>query len=70
MPSDWQSIETAPKDGTEILAVAGDRKAVVYWDCNLDTWASQEDGLAAHDHWLFTHWMALPDGPEEARDAI
>lgn len=28
----WQPIETAPKDGTRILARIGDEPTVVYWD--------------------------------------
>ncbi len=28
----WQPMETAPKDGTRILARIGDEPTVVYWD--------------------------------------
>lgn len=34
---DWQSMETAPKDGTEIYIEVGG-KCRAYWDDELRTW--------------------------------
>jgi hypothetical protein len=57
----WQPIETAPKDGTEILAVRlGGGCDVVEWvDWKPGWW----NGDVAHDADFFTHWMPLPEPP-------
>lgn len=62
----WQPIETAPKDGTEILTY---RKA----GCQaVAAWFSQADTYAGHPGWCvtdgmglldITHWMPLPSPP-------
>lgn len=66
---EWQPIETAPKDGTRVLAVCA---VAQYPKCNI-TWV--DDGtwmfapkpdkfLAAGLHgWWPTHWMPLPSPP-------
>lgn len=76
----WQDISTAPKDGTEILAVyatdfCGKRAAdysLVRWERN--KWIAQADGQRAlesqGDTWTdyiepyVTHWMPLPEPPQ------
>lgn len=68
--SDWRPIETAPKDGTFILAViAGFKPAVVRFMCapgrsdwidSSDNWTSDIGG----PFWEPTHWMPLPDSPK------
>ena len=75
----WKPIETAPKDGTLILAasaVTGDRYCVAWQPGNGDP----EDVIDGEDHWdnvgarnaapalyfdrhFFTHWMPLPPPP-------
>lgn len=62
--SPWRPIETAPKDGTPILARVTDARgfAVVNW-CQMDYddnygWA---DAAGYPD---CTHWMPLPAPPE------
>jgi hypothetical protein len=64
--SNWQPIETAPTDGTHVLA---------YWDngnidlvkaCDSETWvrAFNDD----YDNFFVyrpTHWMPLPEPPNE-----
>lgn len=64
----WQPIETAPKDGTEIL-VSDSRcldgfMQVVCWDDDRPdnySWATS-DGPSFHAD-AFTHWMPLPEPP-------
>lgn len=64
LDSPWQPIESAPKDGTEILATDGSIMAVVYWDEELRNttapsfWAFP-NGFAL-DALQATHWMPLP----------
>ena len=78
--TEWKPIETAPKDGTHILAYgkvvpdADDDEVItaVYWDssCILcHYWA-----LVAVFSWVEgddfypTHWMPLPNPPKEKTD--
>lgn len=56
----WQPIETAPVDGTEIL-VAEDRYVTVARWCGF-YWG---DGLSLMGSIGPTHWMPLPEPPEE-----
>lgn len=59
----WQPIETAPKDGTEILTCdKGLGFSVRYWGENEDgdnVWLPRIRGVFP------THWMPLPSPPEE-----
>jgi hypothetical protein len=51
----WLPIETAPRDGTEILAWDGEVTDVIWWD-----------GLAWDDGRRTVHptnWMPLPEPP-------
>jgi hypothetical protein len=52
----WQPIETAPKDGTDILVWEGGSVGTV--------WFSQVFGEWLGPYPDFTHWMPLPDPPE------
>ena len=65
----WQPIETAPTDGTSILAiVAGEHPdsgepyvpEVVHW---LAGWWNESWSYDAGVDYQPTHWMPLPDGP-------
>ena len=68
--SEWQSIETAPKDGTLILLAARAGVTVqAAWEWDR---ADPTDG-GYWDYWenvpeygihQFTHWMPLPEPPE------
>lgn len=77
--SEWQPIETAPRDGTEILAVyvcdfngtIGADYSIVRWEQS--TWRAQADGQRAIEAQgdtytdyiepFVTHWMPLPPPP-------
>lgn len=63
---EWQPIETAPKDGSEILiARAGDCVDLAYWVGEMDKawpWAVNGGQTAMAADWP-THWMLLPDPP-------
>lgn len=73
---DWQSIETAPKDGTQILATGHNygnpemsrHYAVVQWtergwvdqEDKSDLW---EDAEPPFPYTYLTHWSPLPEEP-------
>lgn len=71
----WQPIETAPKDGTYILAcVAGYIPEVAHWQDDrkvFDFLSASDmpndqawiDYLDSGAKWVPTHWMPLPDPP-------
>ena len=68
--SPWQVIETAPRDGTLILAVKSGRQnhAVVSWKswANVNPehpWSDMHAGVY-YKETAFTHWMPLPEQPE------
>jgi len=71
--SDWQPIETAPKDGTAILGfipsrggyVADQRVANLHWT----NWGNGEWEFTNSGHKCFdpvTHWQPLPIPPQPA----
>jgi len=57
--SDWQIIETAPRDGTpvDLWHRAGGRMTEVWWDDADHCWS-----CALPDS-EFTHWMPIPIPP-------
>ena len=61
---EWQPIETAPQDGTAILAC--DNRAnyfqVVSWDKETEMFWEAEN-RSGFIHTFFTHWMHLPELP-------
>lgn len=74
----WKTIESAPKDGTWILAVVkGFVPAVARWQdwqeggsfefVEAETFAEESHWQAfvdGTDPWQPTHWMPLPEKPE------
>lgn len=77
--SGWMPIETAPKDGTDVLLCGGEmgdtmsfevyplkRTVLGYWDGSL--WNCGNSG--GHDEYYVlvgpTHWQPLPEPPEAA----
>lgn len=71
--SDWQPIETAPKDGTCILVWSAEPGyecvELVSWAEDepfgtAKTWATQSEGPGySHEVESVTHWMPLPAPP-------
>ena len=67
---EWQTIDTAPRDGTPILGwVDGEYSTVAWWSSpKIDSpggwWSLCIPGSYAEDgEWNPTHWMSLPDAP-------
>ena len=68
--TDWQPIETAPRDGAPILSWDGTQCAVVAWGgLLLPEWVLLEgDNKPYPDcatEWSCTHWMPLPEPPND-----
>ena len=62
----WQPIETAPKNGTEILGYTEEVGALVlYWDSMTGERDHWSDGMS-FSFWKPTHWMPLPAAPGPA----
>lgn len=63
---DWQSIETAPKDGTAVLVSAGPFIHRVEWDEEFEWWAVDDNKLGPFRlrGSAPTHWMPLPAAPK------
>ena len=63
--TEWQPIETAPKDGTRVLAWEYPYYTVVFWDDDEEEpytpcWKISYGG----DIMDPTHWMPLPEPPK------
>lgn len=67
--SEWQPIETAPKDGTRVLLHKDGHQVVAAWS---NTWSDMLRS-STDDWWIGqslpfrdpTHWMMLPEPPED-----
>jgi hypothetical protein len=59
----WQPIETAPEDGTRILAYDGETIKIVVRYPNIKEWGNPQE-WGDDGSWAPTHWMALPEPPE------
>lgn len=62
---DWQPIETAPKDGTEILLFSPN--GIIQGFFNGQRWKQDIFYENSDDYFIFSpsHWMPLPDSPED-----
>lgn len=58
----WLPIETAPKDGEDILATDGTAMLVTYWYGASTGWLYRYTDHGV-DGWSPTHWMPLPASP-------
>lgn len=70
----WQTIETAPKDGTHIMLSDGERVSLGGWITDIDQGAEYEGQIGMASWWSVdlgpngdcpTHWMPLPPPPEQ-----
>jgi len=61
---EWQPIETAPKDGTEILAHDEDDNVFIAFFCPyIKSWVSNiSNAFGQEEH--PTHWIPLPEPPK------
>lgn len=59
--NNWQPIEAAPKDATNILiySVGFEKHVIGYWNMHVDSWQAQKGVYINHP----THWMPLPQPP-------
>lgn len=79
--SDWQLIETAPKDGTRVLLFNGQDVKICRWTywvsgkfnqktCRLEDFKqwiwNEDDAYYTSDFREPTHWMPLPNPPHTA----
>ena len=64
--SEWQPIETAPKDGTEIILWESRKghRWLAFW--HVDCWVTSGSAEAGNYNFpVFTHWQPLPSPPKE-----
>ena len=63
----WQPIETAPRDGTELLLCAADTLVLGRFYRGVGQWADVDKALGSKAGWFWafairpTHWMPLPN---------
>ncbi len=71
MHLDWRPIDTAPKDGTEILVAHNGAVSAAFW---VDTTTYTDEEVLVNGYWSvhvtthcdetrLTHWMPLPEPP-------
>lgn len=61
----WQSIDSAPKDGTKVLCWTPEQSVCLYWCKHRGGWFEWAD----NEFCMFpTHWMPLPEPPTSKPD--
>lgn len=63
-PSDWQPIETRPRDDSQFLACTEDGRVMIFNGIILDRILTNDDRAPKHLQFPATHWMPLPTPPE------
>jgi len=64
----WRPIESAPRDGTNIIAYDDGATTVVFYDDERNDWFYPYKG--GKTRWnTVTHWMPLPDAPAEGAES-
>lgn len=61
---EWQPIETAPKDGREILVCSRYQCAVAFWDDEEEAWLTDYRRKGNSAYVEARHWMPLPEPPK------
>lgn len=65
----WENIETAPKDGTQILGFDPSLLGVVIACWNKTGWyvdQATQDGIG-FENMTLTYWMPLPEAPKDGK---
>lgn len=63
----WMPIESAPEDGTVVLAVCADAQypsaRIAWWDGKgwVRLWKPEKFVVDGHSRWWPTHWQPVPD---------
>lgn len=66
----WEAIETAPKDGREVLGYTAEVGALVlYWDTMCSETDRWSDGMSMHN-WAPTHWQPMPPPPSSTQREV
>lgn len=61
----WMPIETAPKDGTWVLAFSPDGETLGVAQWTGTQWRDSGNSEDVEWEWNVTHWMPLPPPPNE-----
>lgn len=65
MTAQWLPIDTAPKDGTDILLYDGDTMVICRWNERRKEWVDSWNQTEFEtDVEPVTHWMPLPEPPK------
>ena len=62
---DWQPIETAPKDGSDLLVNECGDVVIARWSQPFSVWAGPRDTYGEREVMYPTHWMPLPEPPSD-----
>lgn len=63
--TEWQSIETAPEDGTIVIIYEEGKAVSAFYDSSTKQWVETMDYYEVPDP---THWMPLPKPPEPNKE--
>jgi hypothetical protein len=65
MKTEWRPIESAPRDGTQVLLwAAGWRAPTTGWTYEDDPWQDCPFYSGLDQRFIPTHWMPLPEPPK------